>query len=158
MKHLPRLLMGFTLFAATALGAQLPSTPRPGTPGGPESPGNPRAAEDWLAHFLFPPELVMQQQQAIALKPDQRTAITQAIKDFQGKVLDLQWQMQEETQHLADLLNKPVVDQVAALAQVDKLLGVEREVKRAHMGLLIQIKNQLTPAQQGKLSEVRGGS
>ncbi len=31
----------------------------------------------------------------------------------------------------------------AALAQVDDVLGVEREVKRAHITLLIQIKNTL---------------
>lgn len=111
--------------------------------------------EDWLARHLFPPELVMQQQRAIGLKPEQRTAITRAIQEFQGRMVDFQWQMQEETQRLAELIEKPAVDQAAALAQVDKVLAVEREVKRAHLGLLIQIKNTLTPEQQAKLAAAR---
>jgi Spy/CpxP family protein refolding chaperone len=104
----------------------------------------------------------MQQQRAIGLKPEQRTSITRAIQEFQTKVLDLQWQMQDETQKLSEMLDRPTVDQAAALAQIDKLLAVEREVKRAHIGLLIQIKNSLTAEQQARLAQARtageGGS
>jgi Spy/CpxP family protein refolding chaperone len=116
----------------------------------------PPPPDDPLARVLFPPELVMQHQQDIALRPEQRTAITKAIQDFQGKVVDLQWRMQEQSQRLAALLDKPLVDQSAALAQVDTVLGVEREVKRLHMTLLIQIKNTLSVDQQAKLAAARG--
>ena len=138
---------GFTL-VLVLLGVVGAASQQP-QPGG---PGSPPHQEDPLARFLFPPELVMHQQRAIGLKTEQRAAITRAIQDFQTKVLDLQWQMQDETQRLAELLDKPVVDQAAVLAQIDKVLVVEREVKRAHIGLLIQIKNQLTPEQQVKLT------
>ena len=121
-----------------------------------QQPPAPPAPEDPLARVLFPPELVMQHQQDIALRPDQRSAITKAIQDFQGKVVDLQWRMQEQSQRLAALLDKPAVDQAAALAQVDTVLGVEREVKRLHITLLIQIKNTLSAEQQGKLAAARG--
>ena len=43
----------------------------------------------------------------------------------------------------------------AALAQVDEVLAVEREVKRAHITLLIQIKNTLSAEQQAKLAAAR---
>lgn len=112
--------------------------------------------EDPLARVLFPPELVMQHQADIGLRPEQRGAITKAIQEFQTKVVDLQWRIQEQSQRLGALLGKPSVDQAAALAQVDEVLGAEREVKRAHLSLLIQIKNALTPEQQAKLAEVRG--
>jgi Spy/CpxP family protein refolding chaperone len=56
------------------------------------------------------------------------------------------------------LLRLPRVDETAALAQVDKVLGMEREVKRAQVSLLIQIKNLLTPAQQQRLFELRSKS
>ena len=111
--------------------------------------------EDPIARVLFPPELVMQHQADIGLRPEQRSAITKAIQEFQTKVVDLQWRIQEQSQRLAALLGKPSVDQAAALAQVDEVLGVEREVKRAHISLLIQIKNTLTPEQQAKLAEAR---
>ena len=122
-----------------------------------QPPGGPPHPEDPLARFLFPPELVMQQQRAIGLKPEQRTTITRAIQEFQTKMLDLQWQMQEQTQRLAELLDKPAVEQTAVLAQIDKLLAVEREVKRAHISVLIQIKNSLTSEQQARLAQARAG-
>ena len=150
MKRALSVIVVLALLAATGVQSQQP-------PGGPGGPGSPPHPDDPLSRYLFPPELVMQQQQAIGLKPEQRTAITRAIKDFQGKVLDLQWQMQEETGRFGELLDKPLVDQAAALAQIDKVLAVEREVKRAHIGLLIQIKNQLTAEQQARLAQVRAG-
>jgi Spy/CpxP family protein refolding chaperone len=116
----------------------------------------PQAPEDPLARVLFPPELVMQHQQDIALRAEQRTAITKAIQDFQSKVVDLQWRMQEQSQRLASLLDKPAVDQAAALAQVDEVFRVEREVKRAHISLLISIKNTLSAEQQARLTAARG--
>jgi len=145
MKRVLSVIVVLALLVVTGVQSQQP-------PGGPGSPPHP---DDPLSRYLFPPELVMQQQQAIGLKPEQRTAITRAIKDFQGKVLDLQWQMQEETGRFGELLDKPLVDQAAALAQIDKVLAVEREVKRAHIGLLIQIKNQLTAEQQARLAQLR---
>src|SRR5437016_9066815 len=97
----------------------------------------------------------MQHQQDIGLRTEQRATITKAIQDFQSKVVDLQWRMQDQSQRLATLLEKPSVDQAAALAQVDEVLGVEREVKRAHMALLIQTKNTLSAEQQAKLAAAR---
>lgn len=140
------LVAALALVAAAAAGAQQPVPP--------PQPGQP--PEDPLARVLFPPELVMQHQQDIALRPEQRTTITKAIQEFQTKVVDLQWRMQDQSQRLATLLDKPTVDQAAALAQVDEVLGVEREVKRAHIALLIQIKNTLSAEQQAKLAAARG--
>jgi Spy/CpxP family protein refolding chaperone len=138
------LVLALTVFAIAAA-AQQPTTPQP----------QPPQPDDPLARVLFPPELVMQHQQDIALRPEQRAVITKAIQDFQTKVVDLQWRMQDQSQRLATLLEKPTVDPVAALAQVDEVLGVEREVKRAHMTLLIQIKNTLSAEQQARLSAAR---
>ena len=145
MKRVSGVTLVLVLLGAVGAASQ---QPQPGGPGGPPH------QEDPLARFLFPPELVMHQQRAIGLKAEERAAITRAIQDFQTKVLDLQWQMQDETQRMAELLDRPVVDQAAALAQIDKVLVVEREVKRAHIGLLIQIKNQLSPDQQAKLTQL----
>ena len=108
-----------------------------------------------FAQELFPPELVMQNQQKIGLRPDQRTAITEAVQQLQSKVVELQWRMQEETQRLTELLQHTPVNEAEALAQVDRVLSVEREVKRAHMTMLIRIKNTLTPEQQAMLKTLR---
>lgn len=104
---------------------------------------------------LFPPELVMQNQQKIGLRADQRTTITEAIQQLQGKVVDLQWKMQEETQKLADILAKSPVSESETLAQVDRVLAIERDVKRAHITMLVRIRNALTADQQAILRSLR---
>ena len=111
--------------------------------------------EDAIAALLFAPELVMQHQQKIGLKPAQRTAITSAIQEVQAKVIDVQWRMQEEMQKLIELLQSTPVNESAALAQVDRLFTAERDIKRAHLGLLIQIKNTLTKEQQSALQALK---
>ena len=118
-------------------------------------PTQPSPADRMFGQYVFPPELVMQYQQKIELKPAQRTAITEALRQTQSKVVDLQWQMQDETQKLSDLLSQPTVDESAVLAQVDRVLGIEREVKRAHMQMLVRIKNTLTKEQQAALQALR---
>jgi Spy/CpxP family protein refolding chaperone len=105
-----------------------------------------------FAKYLFPPELVMQHQQTIRLTSEQRTAITQGIRDFQLKVVELQWKMQDEAQKLTDLVQGAKVDETQTLAQVDRVLSIEREIKRSHMALLVRIKNTLTPEQQTTLA------
>jgi Spy/CpxP family protein refolding chaperone len=142
---LPALVAALTLFAIAPARAQQATPPQHYQVQG----------DDPLAQVLFPPELIMQHQQDIDLRPEQRTSITKAIQDFQTKAVDLQWRLQEQSQRLVALLQKPTVDQAAALTQVDSVLSVEREVKRAHIALLIQIKNTLSADQQAKLAQAR---
>ena len=110
---------------------------------------------DPVGQALFPPELVMKYQQALGITAPQRATITAAIGKTQGQMLNVQWDMQGATQKLADLLNASPVDETAALAQVDRVLNLEREVKRAQLSLVIRIKNVLTREQQAKLKALR---
>src|SRR5207244_12144388 len=112
------------LVAALALFASAAAAQQPTLPPQPPQPDDP------LARLLFPPELVMQHQQDIALRAEQRAVITKAIQDFQTKVVDLQWRMQDQSQRLGALLDKPAVDQAAALAQVDEVVSLERDDTR----------------------------
>jgi Spy/CpxP family protein refolding chaperone len=158
MKRVFALIVAVGLLAPAGAGAQQPHPPSGhGGQVGHAAEMAHQGPHDALARFVFPPELVMQHQRAIGLKPEQRTAITRAVGEFQPKVTELQWQMQDESQQLAELLDKSSVDQAAVLAQVDKVLALEREVKRAHMSLLIQIKNTLTQEQQVTLRNLRVG-
>lgn len=113
------------------------------------------APEPDFARYLFPPELIMQFQQKINLRPEQRTTITQAIQQMQSKVVDLQWQMQAEVQKLTEIMQHATIKEAEALAQVDRVLGIEREVKRTHLGMLIRIKNTLGREQQVALDSIQ---
>ena len=47
------------------------------------------------------------------------------------------------------------MDEQEALAQLDKVLATERDIKREQITLLVRIKDKLTPEQQAKLVEIR---
>ena len=64
---------------------------------------------------------------------------------------ELQWQLQDAVEALHQTLKANPVNEEQALAQLDKVLDAEREIKRLHIGMGIRIKNQLTPEQQAKL-------
>ncbi|MFQ5696134.1 MAG: Spy/CpxP family protein refolding chaperone [Terriglobia bacterium] len=105
---------------------------------------------------VFPPELVMRHQNEIGLSAEQRDAIRQEILAVQTQFTELQWQMQDVAEGMRALLDKERVDEDAALAQLDKILDTERQIKRLQIGLLVRIKNTLTPEQQAHLRELRG--
>jgi len=115
----------------------------------------PQPGDDPIAQNLFSPELVMKYRQDINLDEGQSKAIKDAIQKAQTKFLDLQWDMQSDTEKLVQLLKARPVDENAVLAQMDQVLNREREIKKAQISLLVRIKNTLSEAQQNKLMELR---
>lgn len=115
----------------------------------------PQPGPDPLGQNFFPPELVMQNQQAIGLTDEQKNSLRTEIRDAQIKFTDLQWKLQDEAEKMLAVVKQPHVDEQQALAQLEKVLSVEREVKRAQIALLVHIKNKLTPEQQAKLEDFR---
>jgi len=97
----------------------------------------------------------MQYQQEIHLSEAQSRAIRDEIQKAQAKFVDMQWDLQSETEKLALLLQAHPADEGAVLAQLDKVLDRERAVKRTQIALLVRIKNLLTESQQTKLMELR---
>jgi Spy/CpxP family protein refolding chaperone len=143
-RRLP-LALGLAALVPAALGAQVPP-PEPSITQKLKQP-------DSFEELLFPPELVMEHQRELGLTAQQRTTITEAIKALQSGVVDHQWQMQDEQQKLHELLAKPTVEEAAVLAQVDRVLDLERSIKRLHLVMLVRIKNTLSPQQQEQLKD-----
>jgi Spy/CpxP family protein refolding chaperone len=115
----------------------------------------PAAGADPLAAHLFPPDLIMRHASGIGLDDRQRAAVTDAVVKLQARVFDLQWDLQAESGKMGRLLQATPVDEAAVLAQADKVMGLERDVKRAHLSALVRIKNLLTEPQREKLTELR---
>jgi Spy/CpxP family protein refolding chaperone len=111
--------------------------------------------EDPFARYLFPPDMVMGHAQEISLDDAQRNGIRNEVRRAQTKFLDLQFDLQTETEKMARLLQEKPVDEAKVLAQVDRILAQEKEIKKTQIGLLIRIKNLLTASQQAKLAEMR---
>lgn len=118
----------------------------------PPSPDN-----DPIGRFLIPPELVMSQSEQIGLNEKQRATIKGEIQKMQAKFIDAQWDLQEQTGRMTQLLQQSPADETKILEQADKIMALEREIKRAHLTLLIRIKNALTTEQVAKLEATRRG-
>ena len=107
--------------------------------------------------LLYPPELVMKNHRAIDLSREQRKMITTAIQKTQASTVDLSWSMQDAATTLTDEMAKPQVDAKVALEAAESVMAIEGQVKRAHLRLLIEIKNTLNEEQQKKLDSIRAG-
>ncbi len=118
----------------------------------------PPSGADPIGSKLFPPELIMGHQAELGIEEAQRTAILKEIEKTQSQVLQLQWQMQAAMEQLAKSLEVPKIDESKALAQADRLMTIERDVKRTHLAMLIRIRNLLTDSQRAKLTELRAKS
>jgi Spy/CpxP family protein refolding chaperone len=110
--------------------------------------------EDPMRDIMFPPEIVMQHQQDVGLSDDQKGYLKTELRQAQLRFTELQWSLQDEMDRFASILKRSKVDEKEAIAQLDKVLNAEREIKRTQIALLIRIKNNLTPAQQIKLREI----
>lgn len=113
-------------------------------------------ADDPIGQSFFPPELVIQHQEAIGLSAEQKDSFKAEIRQAQLKFTELQWKLQDEMEKMVSLVKQPRVDEQQVLAQLDKVLAAEREVKKEQITLLVRIKNKLTSEQQSKLAELRG--
>ena len=142
-------LVAALLASALLLAAPVAVRAQPGG-GGPGFMRPPAFMDD-----VFRPELIMRYQRDIALTADQQQAIRKAMSEAREKLDDLQWQFEAKSQDLSKLVEAPEVDEAQALAELDRMLAIEEQMKRAHFLLLVRIKNQLTPEQQTKLREMR---
>ncbi len=132
------LCVGLLLATATAPGQQ----PHPGS--------------DPIGENLFPPELIMQNQKAIGLEDAQKSYIISEVSKAQGRFTELQWQLQDAMETLATLLKRDAPDEQQVLGQLDKVLNLEREIKRTQITLMVRIKSKLLSAQQTRLRDLRG--
>lgn len=124
--------------------------------GAQEAPAAP--PNDPIARSVLPPELIMQNQKAIQLSEAQKGAVIAEVKRAQGRIVDVQWDMQRALEPLVELLGKDKVDEPQVLAQLDKVLAAEREFKRTQLTLAVRLKNILSPEQQRTLYDLRNAA
>ncbi|MDH3205687.1 MAG: hypothetical protein OEO79_03705 [Gemmatimonadota bacterium] len=115
----------------------------------------PVVQDDPLFGALYTPELIMQHRRAINLTDAQRDAISQLLGQLQGRVVQLQWQLLDEMESLTQIMSARRVDLDRALDQLDNVLDTEKDIKQAHMEMLVRIKNLLSAEQQAALDRLR---
>jgi Spy/CpxP family protein refolding chaperone len=117
-----------------------------------------KPAADPFAEAFFSPELVTLARDRIALTANQEQTLRDCVEKRRRRAEELRAKLERETTALAALAKQPHVDEAAVGAQLDKVLDVEREAKHVHLGLLIAVKNLLTPQQQAQLRKIEAAS
>ena len=151
------------VFAIALLGtvavAQEPGQPGhpPNGPGADNAPNRPPHPPnpDPLAHLMFPPDMIMNHARQLNLTDEQKTFMRSEIQKTTASFQDLQWKLQDQVELLQETMKSTSVNEQQALAQLDKVLDLEREIKRLHIGLAVRLKNRLTPEQQEQLQKMR---
>ena len=144
------------LLAVSPLHAQ-PPTPTgdgPPTSGAPSTPPRNVLSEHLI---LFAPELVLQNIEKLDLNDSQVQAIEANIDATKEQVSDTQETLKTEMTTLDQLLQTESGDEATILAQLDKVLQTEQQIKSLQFSMLVRIRGQLTEAQRGSLEEIRAG-
>jgi Spy/CpxP family protein refolding chaperone len=129
-----------------------PDRPNPDmVPDHPHPPPNP----DPLAHLMFPPDMILSHARELNLTEDQKTFMRSEVQKTMTSFQDLQWKLQDQMELLQEIMKSSSVNEQQAVAQLDKVLDVENQIKRLHIGLAVRLKNRLTPEQQDQLQKMR---
>jgi Spy/CpxP family protein refolding chaperone len=107
-----------------------------------------------LKQGFFPPEMVMQNQQKIGLTPSQQQYISNEMQRTQAAFNKLQWSLHREMEQMHTLTKGSKIDEAAALNQLEKILALERQIKKQQLTLMIRIKNKLTDQQKAMLKKM----
>jgi Spy/CpxP family protein refolding chaperone len=120
-------------------------------PNAPNPPPNP----DPLAHLMFPPDMILGHARELNLTDEQKMFMRAEVQKATSTFQELQWKLQDQAELLHETMKSSSVNEQQALAQLDRVLDVEREIKRLHIGLAVRLKNRLTPEQQEQLQKMR---
>ena len=159
MKAIIAIAFAAAFLIATVV-AQRPNHP-PQSPQPPNMPGDapdhphPPPDPDPLAHLMFPPDMIMAHARRLNLTDEQKAFMRSEIQKTTSAFQDLQWKLQDQMEQLQETMKSPTVNEQQALAQLDRVLDIEREIKRLHIGLAVRLKNRLTPEQQEQLHQWR---
>ena len=104
-----------------------------------------------LGRFFYSPMQVMRQAAEIGLTTEQEAAVQELMDSHQASFRQLRFQLGNEMTRMGALAVEHPVEETAMLEQLETVLGLEAEVKRLQLRMLVQVKNLLTPEQQAQL-------
>lgn len=104
---------------------------------------------------LFPPNIILEHQDALNLSKEQFTAIRAAVVEVQANVAEHEWDLREAYQRAMSDLDESPVDEDKVLANISAVLAAENEVKKLQVAMLIRLRNLLTDEQMEYLRSVK---
>lgn len=110
---------------------------------------------DPIKQLLYPPDLIMKYRSELNLDKEQENTIRNELRNTQTAVFDLRWQMKDESERLAAILQTVPINEEDVLSQADKVMGLEQQIKRTHLAMLVRLKNMMNDAQLAQLRDYR---
>lgn len=116
----------------------------------------PGAERDVFKGKLFPPNVILEHQDALGLSKEQFTDIRAAVVEVQANVAEHEWDLRTAYQAVLTELDNSPIDSDKVMELVSDALQAENEVKKLQVGMLIKITNLLTDDQMDYLREING--
>ena len=113
------------------------------------------ARPDPIGRMLFQPELIMEYSNQLELSDQQQDTLKTELKNAQAAIFDHKWQLNEESKKLRTILQASPIDEDQMLAQSDKVMQLEHQIKQVHLTLLARLKNMLSEQQIRMLRDLR---
>ena len=136
--------------------APMPGHPTPMAGQRTPMPGHP-APMDPLHDVMFPPGMILDHARQLNLTEDQKAYMRGEIQKTTTSFNELQWNLQDQMELLHEMMKASSVIEEQVLGQLNRVLDIERDIKRLHFGLAVRLKNRLTEAQQEQLQKLRMG-
>ena len=112
--------------------------------------------DDVFKGKLFPPNVILENQEELGLSKDQFTKIRAAVVEVQGNVAEYEWDMREAYMKLMAELDQSPVNEDRVLEHANTALLAENQVKKRQMRMLVRLKNLLTADQIAYLESIHG--
>jgi Spy/CpxP family protein refolding chaperone len=129
----------------TPMGGQpTPRAPQPGMP-------------DPMHDVMFPPGMILDHARQLNLTDEQKAYMRAEIQKTTTSFNELQWNLQDQMEILHEMMKASPVIEEQVLGQLNRVLDIERDIKRLHFGLAVRLKNRLTEAQQEQLQKMLMG-
>ncbi|MGI9244414.1 MAG: Spy/CpxP family protein refolding chaperone, partial [Verrucomicrobiales bacterium] len=106
---------------------------------------------DPLSKHLVKPSLIFSKAEAIGLSSEQHDQIRTVVEKAHGEIGASQKALRPAYSALQSELAESPVDIEAATQQLDKVLDLERGMKRLHLRMLAEANNLLSSEQRAKL-------
>ncbi|GAB4253181.1 MAG: hypothetical protein Kow00109_28820 [Acidobacteriota bacterium] len=107
-----------------------------------------------LNRYFIPPNLIMEHQREIGLTAEQRRQVVESLRSAEGRFVELRWEIHRAVDQLVDMIRERRPEE-EVLAQLDRVLDLEREMKRVRFSVAYRIRQALTDEQIARLQELR---
>ena len=107
-----------------------------------------------LYRHLYPVRLVRRHAGELKLTDKQIDKLQNVVSNAQGAIERLKWDVERASQKLVDTIRKgDTKEQV--FKQLDRVFKYENKIKKKHLGLMIAVRDILTPQQREQLDTIK---